>query len=92
MGLADYMRFLAGYVMGEIIKLETPLSDDVVGSLRAGDEVVISGVLYTGRDMAHKRLCELIDAGKELPVELAGQVIQVKLMDIKDEYMIGTAS
>ena len=47
----------------------------MVRSLRAGDEVAISGVLYTARDMAHKRLCELIDAGKELPVELAGAVI-----------------
>jgi fumarate hydratase subunit beta len=61
--------------MCEIRKLETPLSDDAVQSLQAGDEVAISGVLYTARDMAHKRLCELIDAGKELPLELAGQVI-----------------
>ena len=61
--------------MCEIRKLETPLSDDAVRSLQAGDEVAISGVLYTARDMAHKRLCELIDAGKDLPLALAGQVI-----------------
>ena len=61
--------------MSEIIKIETPLSDEVVRSLRAGDEVQISGVVYSGRDQAHKRLCGLIDAGGELPIELAGAVI-----------------
>jgi len=61
--------------MGEVKRLNTPLSDEDVRSLRAGDEVLISGVVYTARDMAHKRLCELIDAGKKLPIELGGQVI-----------------
>ena len=61
--------------MSEAIKIQTPLTDDVVGSLKAGDHVLISGVVYTGRDQAHKRLCELIDAGEELPVDLAGQAI-----------------
>jgi fumarate hydratase subunit beta len=61
--------------MGEIRKIQTPLADDVVRSLQAGDEVAISGVVYTGRDMAHKRLCKLLDAGEDLPVDLRGQVI-----------------
>ena len=61
--------------MAEIIKLGVPLSGDFVRSLRAGDEVQISGGVYTARDMAHKRLCALIDAGGKLPIELAGQVI-----------------
>jgi len=61
--------------MAEVITLETPLSAESVGSLQAGDEVEISGVVYTGRDMAHKRLCGLLAEGKELPIELAGQVI-----------------
>lgn len=61
--------------MSEIIKLQTPLSDDVARSLHAGDEVQISGVVYSARDQAHKRLCELIDRGKELPIDLAGAVI-----------------
>ena len=61
--------------MAKVITLETPLSTEAVGSLRAGDEVEISGVVYTGRDMAHKRLCGLLAEGKELPIELAGQVI-----------------
>lgn len=61
--------------MGEVKRLNTPLSDEDVRSLKAGDEVLIGGVVYTARDMAHKRLCELIDAGKKLPFELGGQVI-----------------
>lgn len=61
--------------MGEIRKLHTPLNDEVVRSLRAGEELTISGAVFTGRDMAHKRLCELLDAGKPLPVDLQGQVI-----------------
>jgi len=61
--------------MSEIKRLNTPLSDEDVKSLKAGDEVAISGVMYTARDMAHKKLCELIDAGKRLPIKLAGQVI-----------------
>ena len=43
--------------------------------LRAGDEVLISGTVLTGRDQAHKRLCALIEQGHPLPVELAGAVI-----------------
>ena len=61
--------------MSDVKILRTPLGEGVVRELRAGDEVSISGVVYTARDMAHKRLCELIDAGEELPIELEGQVI-----------------
>jgi len=57
------------------IKIETPLSEAVIETLRAGDKVAISGTVYTARDQAHKKLCELIDAGKPLPIELAGAVI-----------------
>jgi fumarate hydratase subunit beta len=57
------------------IKLVPPLSEEQVRKLKAGDEVTISGSIYSARDMAHKRLCELIDAGKELPIELEGAVI-----------------
>jgi fumarate hydratase subunit beta len=58
-----------------MIKINTPLTDNIVRTLKAGDEVAISGTIYTARDAAHKRLCELIAQGKELPVSLAGQVI-----------------
>jgi fumarate hydratase subunit beta len=61
--------------MSEIRKIRPPLTEEKVRSLKAGDEVLISGVIYTGRDMAHKRLCEAIDAGKKPPFELAGAII-----------------
>jgi fumarate hydratase subunit beta len=61
--------------MGEIKKLQTPLTEKDVRSLKAGDEVLISGTIYTARDITHKRLCEVIDSGKELPFELKGAII-----------------
>jgi fumarate hydratase subunit beta len=61
--------------MGQIKKLQPPLNDSIVHSLKAGDEVLISGAIYTARDMAHKRLCEAIDAGQKLPFEIEGAVI-----------------
>lgn len=57
------------------IKLTTPLTDEMVENLRIGQRVMLNGLLYTGRDAAHKKLVELLDQGKELPVELKGQVI-----------------
>jgi fumarate hydratase subunit beta len=61
--------------MNDIIRLETPVSEDDIRKLKAGDRVLLSGVIYTGRDAAHKRLFELLQAGKELPVDLRGQII-----------------
>jgi len=61
--------------MGQTKKLQPPLADSIVRSLKAGDEVLITGVIYTARDMAHKRLCQVIDAGQKLPLELEGAVI-----------------
>jgi fumarate hydratase subunit beta len=61
--------------MSKIKKLQPPLSEADVRSLKAGDEVLITGVIYGARDMAHKRLCEAVDAGKELPFELQGAII-----------------
>ena len=58
-----------------VIKIETPLSEEKVRSLRAGDEVLISGIVYAARDMAHKRLCDSIAKGEALPVDLRGAVI-----------------
>ena len=56
-------------------KIVTPLTDDVVRSLHAGDEVAISGVVYQARDAAHKRLVALLEAGEPLPFELQGAVV-----------------
>ena len=55
--------------------ITTPLTAEKTRKLRAGDSVLISGVIYTGRDAAHKRLVELINEGKELPVDLRDQII-----------------
>jgi fumarate hydratase subunit beta len=61
--------------MSQTKKLQPPLTDSIVRSLKVGDEVLISGLIYTARDMAHKRLCEAMEAGKKLPFELEGAVI-----------------
>ncbi|MBC8472610.1 MAG: Fe-S-containing hydro-lyase [Planctomycetes bacterium] len=61
--------------MEEAKKIVTPLSEDAVWRLRAGDRVLISGKIYSARDIAHKRLCAAIDAGEELPFELSGSVV-----------------
>ncbi len=53
----------------------TPLTDDAVAGLRAGDRALITGTLLAARDAAHKRLLELIDKGEPLPVDVAGQII-----------------
>lgn len=56
-------------------ELTTPLTEADVLSLRAGDHVLLSGVVYTARDAAHLRMMALLKEGKPLPVELDGQVI-----------------
>jgi len=58
-----------------IKKITPPLTEEQARDLRAGDEVLISGVLYTGRDAAHKRLVELLDRGEPLPIDFNGQII-----------------
>jgi len=61
--------------VSEAIRLKTPLSDNDVEKLKAGDKVLLNGVIYTGRDAAHKRLFDLLKQGKPLPVDIKGQVI-----------------
>lgn len=61
--------------MAESIALTTPLTDEVIDTLTIGSHVTFSGVIYTARDAAHKRLIELMQRGEELPVDLRGQVI-----------------
>lgn len=57
------------------IKIETPLTDEVIEQLKAGDLVLINGYVYTARDAAHKRLVELINNNTPLPFDLKGQII-----------------
>jgi fumarate hydratase subunit beta len=61
--------------MEEIRHLVTPFSEADVIPLRAGDRVTISGTIYTARDAAHRRLFDLIESGKSLPIPIEGQVI-----------------
>ena len=61
--------------MNDPIRLKTPLSDKDVEELKVGDRVLINGVIYTGRDAAHKRLFELLKSGKDLPFDIKGQII-----------------
>lgn len=56
-------------------RLTTPLTQADAAALRAGDTVWLSGVIYTARDAAHKRLCEMAAAGQPLPVPLKNAVI-----------------
>lgn len=56
-------------------KIITPLTEDKTKSLKAGDSVLISGIIYAARDAAHKRLMELLEKGKELPMEVNNQII-----------------
>jgi fumarate hydratase subunit beta len=56
-------------------KIQTPLTPEVAAGLEAGDEISLSGTIYTARDQAHKRLCALLDKGEKLPIDLEGTVI-----------------
>jgi len=56
-------------------KLTTPLTDADMEQLKAGDVVFLSGTIHSARDAAHKKLFELLDAGKELPFDLEGSAI-----------------
>ncbi len=58
-----------------IVHLELPLSDEVVSGLRMGDMCELSGVVFTARDAAHKRMVETLESGGELPFDLKGEVI-----------------
>ena len=56
-------------------KIQTPLTREKVRDLKAGDSCLITGTIYTARDAAHKRLCELVAQGKELPMEIENAII-----------------
>ena len=57
------------------IRIKTPLTNEDARKLKAGDSCLISGVIYSARDAAHKRLCELIAEGKELPFDPKDSII-----------------
>ena len=57
------------------IKITPPLADEVISKLKAGDRVLITGVIYTGRDMAHKYIVEGHVKGEPFPFDLKGQIL-----------------
>jgi len=61
--------------MAEVKRIQAPFSEETVRSLRAGDQVLISGKILVARDAAHKRLVDLLKEGRPLPVELKDQVV-----------------
>jgi fumarate hydratase subunit beta len=74
------------------VKITTPLTEDKVKSLKAGDSVLLSGVLYTGRDAAHKRLIDLLDKDEELPLNIENEIIYyVGPSPAKPGMVIGSA-
>ena len=56
-------------------EVEIPFKPGTAATLQAGELVALTGVLYTGRDQTHRRLCGLLDEGRALPVDLAGQLL-----------------
>jgi len=56
-------------------KITAPINSETTENLKAGDEALVSGVIYTMRDAAHKKIVETLNAGKKLPVNLKGQII-----------------
>lgn len=57
------------------IKINTPLTEEVIRSLKVGDKVLLSGVIYSARDAAHGRLIELLNQGRDIPIDVENQVI-----------------
>ena len=73
-------------------KITLPITDEDIKNLNAGDSVLLTGSIITGRDAAHKRLFELIEQGKELPVDVKGELIYyVGPAPAKPGYAVGPA-
>ncbi len=73
-------------------KISAPLTDEMIMDLKAGDNLLISGIIYTGRDAAHKKLVELLEKGEKWPVDLQGQIIYyVGPTPAKPGQVIGSA-
>ena len=57
------------------VRLTTPVTEDEVEQMKIGDHVLITGVIYTARDAAHNRMIQALNEGKELPIDVKGQLI-----------------
>ncbi|WP_347452069.1 Fe-S-containing hydro-lyase [Acetoanaerobium noterae] len=61
--------------MANKIHITTPLTDEIISNLKSGDEVLISGTIYTARDAAHKKLVDSINSGENLPFDIKNAII-----------------
>lgn len=61
--------------MFNVKRINTPLNKKEIESLKTGEEILLSGTVYTARDQAHKRLVEAIKKGRRLPMDLKGKII-----------------
>jgi fumarate hydratase subunit beta len=68
-------RLVKENFMSEVFHLRTPLSVEDIEPLRSGDPVTITGIVYSARDAAHRKLFELIESGRDLPIPIKGQVL-----------------
>ena len=57
------------------LRITSPIEAEIIKELRAGTQVLISGVIYAARDAAHQRLVQALDRGESLPFDLSGQTI-----------------
>lgn len=77
--------------MAESKQIQLPLTAEDIADLRAGDRVLLNGPMLTGRDAAHKRLVDLLDAGEPLPIEIEGETIYfVGPSPAKPDQVIGS--
>jgi fumarate hydratase subunit beta len=78
--------------MSDAKKITPPLTDEMVEDLKIGDNVLITGTIYTARDAAHKRLVELLEKGEDLPFDIKGQILYfVGPTPAKEGQVIGSA-
>lgn len=73
-------------------KISTPLTYEKIKNLKAGDTILLTGILYSARDAAHKRLIDLLDSGNDLPINIKGEAIYyVGPSPAKKGHVIGSA-
>lgn len=78
--------------MTEVKYIETPLTQEKLRDLKVGDNVLLNGVIYTGRDAAHKKMTEALEQGLALPFDVKDQVIYfVGPAPAKEGQVIGSA-
>jgi fumarate hydratase subunit beta len=72
--------------------ITVPFEENILQTLKAGDLISLSGTLYTGRDQTHRRLVALLEEGKELPIDVQGQLLYyVGPSPAKEGQVIGAA-